>query len=190
MIVHSTIARSRVNGPGERFVLWVQGCSRRCPGCYNPDTHASPGYGSFMTAPEIADLIPDDGIDGITVSGGEPFDQAAELAEFLAIARERGLHTLVYTGYRYAELAEGRDRRGRADWGDALELTDALIDGPYIRDLPPKTAWTGSGNQRYLILDRGQIAWEKRGKAERATVGEILIAENGDVITTGILECL
>mgnify|MGYP001810885102 CR=1 FL=1 len=190
MIVHSTLERSRANGPGERFVLWVQGCARRCPGCYNPDTHASPGTGRFMTPSEIADLMPEEGIDGVTVSGGEPFDQAAALAEFLAIARARGLHTLVYTGYRYAELAHGRDRQGRADWGDALELTDALVDGPFVKGLTPKASWTGSGNQRYLVLERGQVIWELGGRAEVSTLGEVIIAENGDVITTGILGCL
>ncbi len=190
MIVHSTLERSHANGPGERFVLWVQGCAHRCPGCYNPDTHASPGSGSFMTPPDIADLIPDEGINGVTVSGGEPFDQAAELAEFLAIARARGLHTLVYTGYRYAELAHGRDHSGREDWRIALELIDVLIDGPFVRGLPPKASWTGSGNQRYLILERGEIIWEMRGKDEATTLGEVFIAENGDVITTGILGCL
>ena len=97
MLVHTIISASNSHGPGMRFTLWVQGCSRRCKGCFNPQTWPLSGAGSYMSIKEIADLIPKKGIEGITVSGGEPFDQADELEALLKEAHRRDLNTLVYT---------------------------------------------------------------------------------------------
>ena len=112
MLVHTYIPASKVNGPGTRFTLWVQGCSRRCVGCFNPDTWSVDGCGIYMSVEEIIARIPEQGIDGITVSGGEPFDQSEELAALLKLAHEKGLETLVYSGYTYEQLyaLEGKYR--------------------------------------------------------------------------------
>ncbi|QQO09019.1 4Fe-4S single cluster domain-containing protein [Breznakiella homolactica] len=180
MKVHRIIPVSRVNGPGARFTLWVQGCSRGCPGCFNPLTHGDGG--TDMTAEAIIRKIPAGDVTGITVSGGEPFEQPGELALLLEAAGKKGLHRLVYTGFTYEELTA---MENEAITG-ALKFTDILIDGPYREDIPPASPWTGSGNQRILELENGAIRSVLSDTAESPGDGEIIITETGAVIATGI----
>ncbi len=98
--------RSLANGPGVRAVVWVQGCGKRCPGCFNPEFQAREG-GCEVTAEEVLRRIAvAEGIEGVTFSGGEPFDQAAALAEVARGAQARGLGVVVFTGYTRGELEE------------------------------------------------------------------------------------
>ncbi|MBI5192941.1 MAG: radical SAM protein [Nitrospirae bacterium] len=102
--VHSIIPCSRVNGPGKRLVVFFQGCSRKCLGCFNPATHSFE-ENQLYSAEDILKnfLLPD--TEGITVSGGEPFLQAKGLLQLLKAAKEEyGLSTVVYTGFNYEEL--------------------------------------------------------------------------------------
>ena len=135
-------------GPGRRLGVWVQGCPLACPGCIARDTW-DPAGGREVT---VADLTAvwqaavDDGADGLTVSGGEPLQQAAALAEFLraadAVRRRAGreLDFLLYTGYELDELG--------APALAALELADAVITGRYRAAEPGGGIWRGSANQR------------------------------------------
>jgi len=139
-----------VLGPGNRLGLWVQGCGLACPGCMSRDTWARDG-GTAMTAESLAVMWRDAlarGADGITVSGGEPLDQADGLADLLGRIRRlpaaRPADILVYTGY---ELAEAR-RRGPA----VLALADAVITGRYQVAEPTSLIWRGSANQRLVPL--------------------------------------
>ncbi|MCL1817838.1 MAG: radical SAM protein, partial [Spirochaetaceae bacterium] len=90
MLIHSIVPASRANGPGERFVVWTQGCRRGCPGCFNPRAQATGlgmGDNSFpaeLSAHEILARLPAGRVNGITVSGGEPFEQPQELERLLA----------------------------------------------------------------------------------------------------------
>ena len=182
MRIHRIIPVSRVNGPGERFVVWVQGCSRSCPGCFNPPTHDKNG-GSEMTADEIIRQAAAGRAGGLTVSGGEPFEQVAALRDLLEAAGEAGLHRLVYTGYTLDELTSLNDETVRK----CLTLTDILIDGAFMKDVPPVHPWTGSGNQRVLILENGNVRRELRG-GEQYSDGEIIIDRTGNIISTGLID--
>jgi anaerobic ribonucleoside-triphosphate reductase activating protein len=180
MLIHAILPRSRVNGPGERFVVWTQGCSRGCPGCFNRQAQGKspPGKAMRLSVGEIVSRIPLGEVGGISVSGGEPFEQPEELLGLLVSARRLGLHTLVYSGFTYGELRESA--RG------ILREIDILIDGPYIRDIPPASPWAGSGNQRIICLERGEVAaWESvfpRGRPE----AEIFIDPGGNITETGL----
>jgi anaerobic ribonucleoside-triphosphate reductase activating protein len=122
--------------------------------------------------------IPPDRVIGITVSGGEPFEQKEDLVRLLEAVRPLGLHTLVYTGYTYEEL-----RRAAPE---VLRGIDMLIDGPYRREIPRQNAWAGSGNQRILCLHEGEVVlWADTGSGE-APEGEIFIDSAGVVGITGI----
>ncbi|WP_194911409.1 4Fe-4S single cluster domain-containing protein [Catenulispora rubra] len=142
-----------VLGPGRRFVLWVQGCPLACPGCMSRDTWDADG-GREVTLEELTALwrdFLDLGATGITVSGGEPMEQAAALADFLDSARDeatavgREADVLVYTGYEEDELASlGPAARRLAD------SADALITGRFRVAEPTRLAWRGSANQRLL----------------------------------------
>ncbi|WP_208885532.1 4Fe-4S single cluster domain-containing protein [Streptomyces sp. PBH53] len=154
-------------GPGKRLGVWFQGCSLACPGCMSRHTW-DPAAGTPATVAEVLALwrrALADGADGLTVSGGEPLQQAAALAELLAGAarlregaRRRegsagphegsaGPHPadlLVYTGYEPGELTPER----RAALGGA----DAVITGRYRAAEPTPLAWRGSANQRIVPL--------------------------------------
>jgi anaerobic ribonucleoside-triphosphate reductase activating protein len=126
--------------------------------------------------------IPHDEVTGITISGGEPFEQVEELAYLLETIKETGLHRLVYTGFTYEELAGVGDTAVRK----SLLLTDMLIDGAYQQGNAPTAPWTGSGNQRIILLNKGAI--EIYRGLERMGDIEITIDKTGAVEVTGILD--
>jgi anaerobic ribonucleoside-triphosphate reductase activating protein len=143
--VAHTVPRSAVNGPGERFVLWVQGCSLKCAGCWNPDTwNRRPN--KLVDPLELADeIIATEGIEGITITGGEPFEQAAELGPLVTRVRAAGLSVVIFTGFDVDELVSHPQR-------DLLACCDVVVAGRYRQgqrtlDLP----WRGSENQSVLF---------------------------------------
>ena len=141
-----TLARSRVNGPGERFVIWVQGCSLRCPGCWNPQTWSREGGRRVTVASLVAEIVATPGIEGITFSGGEPFEQAGALAEIAVGVREQGFSVMAYTGHELSELVAPAQRR-------LLSLCDIVVSGRYVKALRTlDLLWRGSSNQRLHVL--------------------------------------
>jgi anaerobic ribonucleoside-triphosphate reductase activating protein len=139
--------RTTVEGPGLRAAVWVQGCAIRCPGCVNPHLWNAVGGRECTVEEVMAEIRPDAALEGITLLGGEPFDQALRVAGLAAAAARRGLSVMTFTGYRYEELRE------RADAAALLAATDLLVDGPYLRDQPDHhRPWAGSTNQRFLAL--------------------------------------
>ncbi len=138
---------SITNGPGLRFVLFVQGCPHRCTGCHNPQTHAF-GAGRIFTVDELFRQIRANPLQtGITFSGGEPFCQPEPLAELAARLNPHGYDLAAYTGYTFEQLFAST----RPGVRELLEQLDILVDGPFI---PEKKdfllSFRGSGNQRIL----------------------------------------
>lgn len=141
MRIAGTNPCSLVNGEGIRFVVFLQGCAHHCPGCQNPETwdfggghHAEPE----MIAKDYrlhAHLL-----DGITLSGGDPFYQEEECLELLDLLPE-GTNVWVYTGFTYEEIKDSRLAR----------RADVIVDGPYMEDLRTETLpYRGSSNQRII----------------------------------------
>ncbi|MEO3944960.1 4Fe-4S single cluster domain-containing protein [Gorillibacterium sp. CAU 1737] len=142
---------SITDGPGLRFTLFTQGCPHACPGCHNPQTHAVEG-GRVVTLGSILDRIRANPLlDGVTLSGGDPFEQAAPLAFLAEKIHELGLNVITYTGYLYERLcAPVGIERG---WDKLLDQTDLLVDGKYIARLrDPLLLFRGSSNQRILDM--------------------------------------
>lgn len=137
-----TIARSLANGPGERFVVWVQGCPIHCPGCWNRDTwDASDGRDSSL-AELLKEIATTDGLEGVTFTGGEPMAQAEALAELATACRARGLSVFIFTGYRREQLKSPAQLKL---WG----LADIIVAGPYVQAQRSfEHAWVGSANQQ------------------------------------------
>jgi anaerobic ribonucleoside-triphosphate reductase activating protein len=167
-------------GPGQRAGIWLQGCSIRCPGCLSRDTWAT---ATLMTPTaavvDWAEEHAGDGLTGITVSGGEPLDQAEPLAALLAEARDRprlaDMDVLLYTGYAFSVVA----RRHKA----VVALADAVISGPYVASRPSRHRWMGSGNQVLTLLTRR--AQERF--AEPAGPRQLQVsADGGKIWMTGI----
>jgi len=145
---------SLADGPGIRVVIFVQGCDLGCPECHNPDSHSKTG-GREHTVREVIRMIRKPGpgrkmVKGVTFSGGEPFLQAGDCAQIAFEAKRIGWDVTTFTGHTYEELMARED----ADIRALLDLTDYLIDGPYIheeRDIGLK--FRGSTNQRLIDMN-------------------------------------
>lgn len=141
---------STVDGPGRRSVVQVSGCSIRCQGCYVPETHnRSNGVLTPISAIVSEIEAKRKEHDGVTILGGEPFDQAEALAVLVGDLKEKNLHLTLYTGYNIENLRE----RDEPCISDILFHIDLLIDGPYIRELAKNAGeYRGSSNQRLILL--------------------------------------
>lgn len=140
---------------GQSLYVWVQGCPRRCAGCFNQATLAEDGPASELAPVAVAAKWQPG--DGLVLSGGEPFSQAQGLAELCRLVRDRSSETpiLVYTGYRLEELLT----QEREDWLALLHEIDVLVDGPYIQERQTNLALVGSDNQQiYFLSSRVQPA--------------------------------
>lgn len=148
-------------GPGNRAVLWVAGCNRNCNGCISSFRSDASARKHWLPQ-EVADWflsIPGNP-DGLTITGGEPFLQAAQLVNAIRLIRQvRPITVITYTGYTHAELADSPDAPPCAV--DLLGQTDLLIDGPYLRDLDNGGGYAvGSSNQRLLLLEKSTLSRE------------------------------
>ena len=153
MKIAGTVQDSIVDGPGFRFTLFTQGCPHKCPGCHNPQTHDFSGGEELSTDEIIKKLLSNPLTDGITFSGGEPFEQASDCAVIAAAARQHGLNVWCYSGYTFEELLE----KSRADSGvmELLKLTDVLVDGKFIlEEKSYNVPWRGSRNQRLIDVKK------------------------------------
>lgn len=160
---------SIVDGPGLRLVIFTQGCPHDCPGCHNPETHRFDG-GRLMDTSEIIAMMDNNPLlSGITLTGGEPFCQAAICAELAWAAQKRGLSVWTYTGYTYEHILE-RIIYGRSHCGPMrlLSATDVLVDGPYIEELRSlDIRFRGSRNQRLVnvkqsLSENRIIEWSEK----------------------------
>jgi anaerobic ribonucleoside-triphosphate reductase activating protein len=137
-------------GPGERYALWLQGCSLRCPGCCNPHLFDPAGGESVDVDSLLREVMgaPAE-IEGVSILGGEPFDQAQALLPFVRGVRELELGVIVFTGLSLSELQERTDPAVRG----VLSATDLLIDGRFDATYPEtRRRWVGSANQRFHYL--------------------------------------
>ncbi len=177
--VHGLEPRSRANGPGARFVIWLQGCTLGCAGCFNPATHPHAGGSERPVVDllaEVQEAAARYGIEGLTLSGGEPLQQAAAAAALLAGARALGLSTLVFSGYTREEIL------ALPDGPAALASLDVLVDGRYRSTERLGEGLRGSANQRILLLsDRYTLA-----DVEATPVAEIRIGRDGELVLTGV----
>ncbi len=149
------VERSEADGPGVRFVVWLQGCSIKCPGCWNPRLW-SPKGGRLVSPDELARRVEaTEGIEGVSLLGGEPFEQARGLVPFVRRVRDRGLSVVAFSGYTLEQLrGEAQPFPPDVPAASALVgLVDVLVDGPYVA--ARRTAalpLRGSSNQRVHFL--------------------------------------
>lgn len=169
------LARSAANGPGERFVVWVQGCAFACPGCWNPDTWAFERRDLRTVDDLIASICGTHGIEGVTFSGGEPFKQARSLAEVARQVRSHGLSVFIFTGYELSELND-------ASHQELLALTDVIVTGRYVEaQRTSDLSWRGSINQKvHFLTDRYSAV-----DMDEAVSVEMLLKADGSLLVTG-----
>ena len=145
------VPESFSDGPGIRFVVFAQGCRHQCPGCHNPHAHSFEG-GTLMEVENILSLLEQNPLlDGVTFSGGDPFEQANAFGELAEKARARGYNVMTYTGWRYEELLEISDSKQMR----LLKATDILMDGRFELTLKSELLpFRGSSNQRMIDVPR------------------------------------
>ena len=150
---------SIVDGPGFRYVVFVQGCPHHCTGCHNPESWAFDA-GEDMTVSEILDEIRSNpNLGGVTFSGGEPFEQVPALLELAKMIKAEGLSLMSYSGYTLEELLERHDPAT----DELLGLLDLLVDGRYVEAERNLTlVYRGSENQRVIDMNKTR----KTGKVE------------------------
>src|SRR5262245_28687224 len=183
--VGARVPVTRVEGPGARYALWVQGCSIRCPGCCNPHLFAAAGGERVAVETLLAEIrAAGPAIEGVTFLGGEPFEQASALARVARGSRGLGLSVMVFSGYTLEELAARV-----ADDGVAalLRYTDVLVDGRYEASRPERTRlWAGSENQRFHYLtDRYGPEIERPADGAALREVEVRIEADGTISANG-----
>ena len=176
--VDATLPRSRTNGPGLRYVLWLKGCTLGCPGCFNPLTHPSTGgltrqIGELVS--EIRSLVPE--IEGVSISGGEPFQQPDGLLELVSAVRQHTpLSLLVFSGFKHEEIC-------RIPVGPrVLDKIDVLVAGRYVASARDGRALLGSANQRVHFLTDRYGPWDLEAVPEM----EVYIGADGEIVMSGI----
>lgn len=149
--IAGTVQDSIVDGPGIRYVIFTQGCPHHCPGCHNPQTHDFSGGREADVEEILSQIFGNPLASGVTFSGGEPFAQADALVPIAEAVKSRGKNLMIYTGYLFEALQKMSDSGVQR----LLELSDILVDGPFIlaeRDLTLQ--YRGSANQRVIDMDK------------------------------------
>lgn len=147
--IHSLCRSTTALGPGRRFVIWTQGCLKKCQGCITPEGQYLVDNILFSPKDLADEVLKTTKMEGITISGGEPFLQAENLSLFLEyLFTQRKLSIIIYTGYTLKEL------KGMAQKNidRLIHLVDVLIDGEYQEKLNDDKGLRGSSNQRVHLL--------------------------------------
>lgn len=137
--------QSIVDGPGFRYTIFTQGCAHRCPGCHNPATWESTAGQEMAVEQLVEDIARATYIDGVTLSGGEPFDQPEQLRHLSQELHQRGVHIIAYSGYTWEQLRQQSERAG------SLPYIDVLVDGLFVQEQRSLALrFRGSSNQRVI----------------------------------------
>ena len=182
------VDESEVNGPGSRAVVWVQGCQRECPGCFNPASWSFE-INQLISIDELADkILNNPNNQGITFSGGEPFWQAPALARLAAKLKAAGLNAMSFSGFTLEELRSPNAPPGSQALLDQLDI---LIDGPYVEsiafkqpdspvssryqkvrifnpDFEDKVTWASDQIEIHVLKDGSRIVTGYRGQMNLA----------------------
>lgn len=174
------VDESEVNGPGCRAVVWVQGCLRECPGCFNPESWSfQPNQ--LISIEDLAEqILQNSRNQGVTFSGGEPFLQAESLTQLAKILKAKGFNIMSFTGFTLAEL---KSPQAPPHAQELLGELDILIDGPYTESLAihAPNSLVSSRNQRVHVFNpalQDQLTWA-------SDQIEIHILKDGRRIITG-----
>jgi len=178
--VFKILKNTSVEGPNNRFCIWVQGCKRQCKGCWATNTWEA-NAGMQLSVEELFEKIKaTKNIEGVTFLGGEPFEQAQALSLLAEKVKSLYLSITTFTGYVLEDLLALKD----ANVDKLLSFTDLLIDGPFEEDkFDLSRPWVGSTNKRYIFLtDRYSFDDIKDVKNKI----EVRISQNGAVFINGM----
>ncbi|RXM77857.1 anaerobic ribonucleoside-triphosphate reductase activating protein [Clostridium tetani] len=149
---------SLANGKGLRSVLFLSGCNHKCKGCHNLIMQDFK-YGDRVKIDEIIDRVRKNIpiIRGVTFSGGEPLEQAEDLARLASMIKKENLNIWCYTGYEFEYILDNMDKIN--GWKNLIQNIDILVDGTFQKDKnKPKLKYKGSSNQRIIDVQKSLIA--------------------------------
>ena len=174
------IKNTNVEGPENRFCIWVQGCSKHCDGCYAEETWSFDENKLF----EVDDLFEmikgEKDIKGVTFLGGEPFEQAEALSELAEKIQSIGLNVVTFTGLLYENLKNSKEKSVLK----LLKNTDLLIDGGFEKDkVDFSRPWVGSSNQRYIFLSG---KYDEKMLSSYKNKIEVRINKDGTIFANGM----
>lgn len=174
------VDESEVNGPGRRAVVWLQGCLRECPGCFNLQSWSFELKEKIAVDTIVDRILSNPRNQGVTFSGGEPFWQAAVLADVARRVKAAGLSVMSFTGFTLEQLRSEQSPSGAEE---LLEQLDILVDGAYVQSLAINSpdSLVSSSNQRVHIFNpafENQLTWA-------SDLMEIHILKDGSRIVTG-----
>lgn len=158
--IHQLEKCSRLLGPNKRYLIWFQGCDKNCKGCMSQLSRDLKIKNEIEVDDIVEDILKQD-VEGITISGGEPFLQIDGLTELVSKVKNKGLGVIVYTGYLYDDIKHL----------EVMRDIDILIDGPYIDELNMNNdAYRGSSNQRIIALSDRYDLSEYQSHKRRAEI--------------------
>jgi anaerobic ribonucleoside-triphosphate reductase activating protein len=175
--LHAFEPASRSNGPGLRAVLWLQGCTIGCPGCFNPETHST-SAGEWLETESVFPKIQlnRDSIEGVSISGGEPFQQPEALLDLVQRFAGSNLSVLVFSGYTLEAIR-------RLPLGEQiLGYVDALVAGPYVQSAHSGRALLGSANQSIHLL----TSRYRHSDFQDVPAREVILHRDGTITLSGI----
>lgn len=174
--VNKILKNTSVEGPGKRYCIWFQGCSKRCRGCFNRTALDFDGGIEEDTDKIIKDIFNTRNIEGVTFLGGEPFEQFEPMYKIAYAVHKKGLSVLCFTGMNFEFIKE--------KYSKILPCIDILIDGEFDENkLDYSRPWVGSSNQNYYFLSKRydeSILKQYKNKAE------ININKKGEIFINGM----
>jgi anaerobic ribonucleoside-triphosphate reductase activating protein len=169
-----TLSSSQIYGPGNRFVIWVQGCSLECPGCWNKDFWSTELGDSIDIEILLSEILETENIEGITILGGEPLEQPEVILKLIKSVKQNNLTVMLYTGYEENELDETQL--------ECVSSSDIVIMGRYESSLRnTNLRWRGSSNQEIKMNSNRykDIEIEEREEVE------ITVSKDGKISVSG-----
>lgn len=182
LIINQIINNTKVEGPGNRTAIFVQGCLKKCPMCNSPQTWDLNG-GTNHDVESLSKLILNNPeIEGVTFSGGEPFLQSKALYELGLILKKNNLSIVVFTGYEYDFIKKVNS----PEWNNFLTIIDILISGKFIYEKKcTDKLWVGSSNQEINFLTDRYLDYKKDLKNKKNKI-EIRLNKDGSIIVNGM----
>ena len=174
--VYKILKNTSVEGPGKRYCIWFQGCSKHCKGCWAKATWPKSKGIEYDTENILKDILETQGIEGVTFLGGEPFEQPEALKFLSEKIKQNGLSVVCFTGNKIENL--------KIKYPDILQNIDLLIDGEFIENEKDfSRPWVGSKNQRYHFLTN---VYDENIFEQYTNKVEINIQKNGVIFINGM----
>lgn len=181
--IAAQLKKSVVNGPGARYVIWLQGCPFRCPGCFNKEFQPFVNKSQKNVDTLAKKILSVEGIEGITYTGGEPMAQAKPLYYLSSILKKYKRTIVCYTGFTLEELEKHQNPFARK----LIPLIDILIDGRFQEDKKANLVWRGSANQKVHFLSEVYSDFQPSLDEEHSEM-ELVIGEKGIACTGTVKE--